>query len=110
MLTVAIKNEYAEILATFGELQNSIELALQRFLIEQITTKIIELNQRKVMYQDKYGTDYLIFSQRIIEDENFIQQIEADISKTWEIDLADWEFCHRGIQDWTQKLQSILPI
>jgi hypothetical protein len=34
--------------------------------------------------------------------------VEAKISKTWELDLADWEFCHKGIEDWTKKLQAIL--
>ena len=41
-------------------------------------------------------------------DEEFIKSVEVKISKTWEVDLADWEFCHKGIEDWTRKLQDIL--
>jgi hypothetical protein len=52
--------------------------------------------------------DYLAFSQRIAEDEKFVNQIEATLDKMWEIDLADWEFCYKGIEDWTKKLQNIL--
>ena len=45
---------------------------------------------------------------RLSEDEEFVDKIESTISKTWEIDLAEWEFCYKGIEDWTGKLQNIL--
>jgi len=108
MLTVSIKKEYADILSTFGEPQKAIDLALQRYSIEQITAKIVELRQKEAMYQLKYGMDYPTFTQRLTEDELFSEQVEASVNKMWEFDLADWEFCYKGVQDWTQKLQTIL--
>lgn len=108
MLTVSIKNEHAEMLAAFGSPQKSIDLALQRYLIEQITAKVAELRQKEANYQTKYGMDYPTFTQRITEDEDFITQVETNVNKMWEIDLADWEFCYKGIDDWTHKLQTIL--
>jgi glycerol dehydrogenase-like iron-containing ADH family enzyme len=80
MLTVSIKKEYADILTTFGEPQKAIDLALQRFSIEQITTKIAELRQKEAVYQLKYGMDYPTFTQRIAEDELFINQVKASAS------------------------------
>ncbi|MCK4316759.1 MAG: hypothetical protein KAX24_13405, partial [Anaerolineae bacterium] len=59
-------------------------------------------------FQAKYGCDYGVFVERTASDEEFLQEIEATISKTWELDLAEWEFCHKGIEDWTQRLQIIL--
>jgi hypothetical protein len=108
MKTIAVQDKYADVLTTFGDLQESVNTVLQRYTIEQVTTKINELRQRNERYQARYGLDYLTFSQRVAEDETFIEHLETNVSKTWEIDLADWEFCYKGIDDWTQKLQEIL--
>ncbi len=108
MTTVAIKDKYVEALAALGNLQEAVDIALQRYAIEQITAKVNELRHRDIKYQIKYGCDYSTFSKRIAEDEAFVQQIEANVNKMWEVDLADWEFCHKGIADWAQKLQAIL--
>lgn len=108
MATVSIKDEYVELLSAFGDVGAALELAIQRYTIEQITAKVAELRQRDAKYRAKYGTDYPTFAQRCAEDETFIEGVEANGEKMWEIDLADWEFCHKGVEDWTQKLQSIL--
>ena len=110
MTTIAVQDKYAEVLATFGDLQDSINIALQRYTIEQITTKINELRRRNVKYREQYGLDYPVFYRRIANDEKFVEYIESDVSKTWEIDVADWEFCYKGMNDWTRKLQDILLI
>jgi hypothetical protein len=108
MVTVSIKDEYVEILTAFGELQAAIDLALKRYTIEQITAKVDELRQRDAVYQAKYGRDYPAFAQCVAEDETFVKSIESQGNKLWEVDLADWEFCYKGMQDWMYKLQNIL--
>src|SRR5437867_13104686 len=108
MVTVSIKDAYAEVLTAFGELQEAIDLALKRYTIEQITAKVDELRQRDAMYRAKYGRDYPTFAHGVAGDEQLVNHIEARVDKMWEIDLADWEFCYKGIQDWIQKLQTIL--
>ena len=108
MHSILIKDEYAEIFSTLGDLQATIDTALQRYAIEQITQKINDLRKRDADYADKYGATYPDFSERIAVDLDFLNQVEQTIDKTWEIDLADWEFCHKGVEDWMQKLQHIL--
>lgn len=108
MTTVVVKDKYVEALAAFGDLETAIDLALQRYTIEQVTAKVAQLRQRVTEYETKYGMDYPTFEQRVATDESFVDQIEATTSKTWELDLADWEFCHLGIKDWTLKLEKIL--
>lgn len=108
MTTVTIQDKYVEALTVLGDIQAAVDLALQRYTIEQITAKIAQLRQRAEVYQTKYGLDYSTFVQRLAEDESFVQHVEANITSTWEIDLADWEFCTKGIEDWTNKLQTIL--
>jgi len=108
MTTIAVQKKYADILTAFGDLQESVNTALQRYTIEQIISKVNELRQRNSKYLNRYGIEYPAFSVRIAEDEEYIEHIESNINKTWEIDLADWEFCYKGIDDWTRKLQDIL--
>lgn len=108
MVTVSIKDEYVEVLSALGDLQVAMDLAIQRYTIEQITAKVAELRQKNARYHEKYGMDYLTFNQHVSSDEAFINNLESKVTNLWEIDLADWEFCYKGIEDWTRKLQSIL--
>ncbi|PSN10040.1 hypothetical protein C7293_29525 [filamentous cyanobacterium CCT1] len=108
MQSISIKDEYAEVFSTLGDLQSTIDLALQRYAIEKITQKINELRQQDDGYAAKYGMGYTDFSAKVSTDIEFVNHVEHAIEKTWEIDLANWEFCHRGIEDWMQKLQTIL--
>ncbi|MGF1518387.1 MAG: hypothetical protein ACFCVB_11355 [Nodosilinea sp.] len=108
MQSISIKDEYAEVFSTLGDLQTTIDTALQRYAIEKITQKINELRQQDEGYATKYGLGYGDFSAKTSTDIEFVNHVEQSIEKTWEIDLANWEFCHRGIEDWMQKLQVIL--
>jgi hypothetical protein len=107
MTTITIPDKYVETLRTLGNIDAAVSLAVQRYTIEQITTKINTLRQKADHYQARYGMDYPAFYERLA-DEEFVTQLEADGYTTWEIDQADWEFCHEGIQDWTATLQRIL--
>jgi hypothetical protein len=106
--TVSVKDEYVEVFTALGDLQGTVDAALQRYAIEQISQKIAEFRQKDEDYGAKYGVSYLEFAEKTSIDPDFVSSIEQTINKTWEIDLADWEFCHKGIEDWMQKLQHIL--
>ena len=108
MTTVTVQNKFTEILATFGDVQESVNTAVQRYTIEQITNKITELRRKDEEFQKKYSLEYSAFARRTSEDEGFVKTVETNISKTWEADLLEWEFCHKGVEDWTKKLQDIL--
>jgi lipase chaperone LimK len=108
MVTVAIQDKYAETLGALGDVQTAVDLAVQRHAIEQVTVKVAELRRRAAGYQARYGMDYAQFTQRVATDEQYVRDIEARVSKLWEADLADWEFCTLGIQDWTNHLQRLL--
>ena len=108
MVTVAIQDKYVEMLNVLGDVQAAVDLALQRYTIEQVTAKLSELRRREAGYRAKYGLDYPTFAQRTATDEGFVHKVETQVSKVWEVDLADWEFCYKGIQDWTQRLQTLL--
>jgi aromatic ring hydroxylase len=108
MVTIAIQDKYAEMLGALGDVQTAVDLALQRYAIEQVTAKLAELRRRAADYRARYGMDYPAFAQRTATEERYVHDIETRVSKLWEADLADWEFCYQGIQDWTQHLQQLL--
>lgn len=108
MVNVAIHEKYIQTLKVFGDLQQSVEKAIQRYAVDQITEKIAELQQRANTYHSKYEMEYATFERRITEDVAFVEHIEQHITPTWELDLADWEFCEKGIEDWARKLTTIL--
>ena len=108
MVQIAVQEKYIQTLQVFGDLQHTVEKAIQRYAVEQITEKIAELQQRAKTYRTKYDMEYALFEQRIAEDTAFVERIENQITPMWELDLADWEFCEKGIDDWTRKLTMIL--
>jgi hypothetical protein len=108
MVNIAVHEKYIQTLQVFGDPQQTVEKAIQRYAVEQITDKIAELQQRSRVYQERYGLDYAQFERRVAEDRAFVEQIEQQVSPTWELDFADWEFCERGIDDWTRTLTTIL--
>lgn len=105
---VAVSERYVEILSPLGELGEIVDSALQRYAIDRIANRIADLRRRDRGFQTKYGCDYETFIERTASDEEFVRKVEATISKTWELDLAEWEFCHKGIEDWTKRLETIL--
>lgn len=111
MASALIKNQYSDILNSFGkDLQSAVDTALQKYLIELITIKITEMRKQELMFETKYKCNYITFSQQTAINEDFILHIEQNINKMWESELAEWEFCHKGIDDWTKQLQNILLI
>ena len=58
MTTVTVQNKFAEILASFGDVEESVNAAVQRYTIEQITNKITEL--RLKMWNFRRNTSWNI--------------------------------------------------
>jgi len=98
MTTITISDKYAEALRALGDVQMAVDLALQRYTIEQITAKIASLRQRAHAYEIKYGLDYSTFARRIAREESFVREIEATGNPLWERDQADWEFCIKALK------------
>ena len=108
VMTVAVPAKYREILSPLGDIQQLVNEALRRYALEQVADKIAELRAREEAWEEKYGCDYETFVEKVSTDEDFVKHIEQTINPTWEIDLAEWEFCHKGVKDWTQHLQALL--
>jgi len=106
---IIINDKYANVISSFNtDLQSAVDLALQRYLIDCLTARIADLRKKDNIFKDRYGCEYNTFFQMISEDEEYVNYIEREINNLWETDQANWEFCHKGIDDWTKELQNIL--
>jgi hypothetical protein len=109
MKTVEIDDNYIKLLEPFNDLQGTVNLAVKKFIIENLTQKIIELSNQNKFFKEKYDSEYVEFCNKVSSDENYLDYIENKRGiLNWELDLTDWEFCIKGIEDWKQKLQNIL--
>lgn len=109
MVTVSINDKYVETLKSFTDIQTATDTALRKYLVDLISTKIVELSTKNTLYTQKYSLDFSTFSTKVSSDENFITNLEQDLKfKNWENDLIDWEFNYKGIDDWKLRLQNIL--
>ncbi len=108
MTTIAVDDKIAGTLSQFGDLQESVNAALQRYTIDQISARIQSLHRKCNEFESKYGLKYEVFAKRTAEDEAFVAEVEKSIDNLWETDLTDWEFCMKGINDWTEELKRIL--
>jgi len=63
------------------------------------------LRSQSERYAAKNACDYDTFVKQRATDETFVKRIESEVDITWELDLIEWEFSHKGIDDWTRKLR-----
>ncbi len=110
MQTILVKEKYLETLSALGNVETEVEHALQRYTVEQVAAKITQLRQRAQGYEERYRLSYAAFVEQTSQDEAFVQALEATGHTMWEIDLAEWEFCQKGVEDWTRQLHAILQV
>ena len=111
MITVSVEDKYVETIKPFTDIQTATNIALKRYIIDLVSTKLMEFSKKNINYNKKYNLDFETFSEKIISDENYISQLEQQKDfKNWETDLMDWEFNYKGINDWNRKLKNILTV
>jgi hypothetical protein len=70
--SAVIKNNYIEVLYSFGkDLQSAVGTALQKYLIDLITSKIAELRKKELLFEAN--------SQNISESEEFVINISIPV-------------------------------
>lgn len=107
-MVVTIEDKFVSALEALGDLQEATNIALRRYAVEMIGDKIASLQAKDKEWEEKYGYDYDSFVERISNDLEFVTRLHRE-HPTWEADLIDWEFCHKGMKDWTQELEKIPP-
>ena len=107
MTTLTIDIKYADILRSFGNLEEIVEKALYEYVLKQINERIEKYQQEIQPFEVKYGMPYETFLDRIMSDDAFVKSL-WDADPTWKTDLPVWEYYAEGLAEWRGRLQNIL--
>ncbi|MCD4791859.1 MAG: hypothetical protein K8R54_01400 [Bacteroidales bacterium] len=111
MTTITVNDKYIETIKSFTDIETATNIAFKRYVIDLITTKLMDLSTKDKIYKKKYNLDFEAFAEKVATNEDYISELEQKKDfRNWEDDLIDWKFNYKGIKDWKQKLQNILAI
>lgn len=109
METIGLSQRYSEIFRAFSmDPEKAVEQALQRYAVTLISDKIDEFKRRDREFQEKYACEFEEFAKRTATDTEYIEKLEKGGRLMWESDIAEWEFCRKGVADWTERLTRML--
>ena len=72
MITVPIKDAYAEVLDPLGP---SVEEVVRQLAINRANERLIDLQRRLAVWQDKYQCSYELFAYRTATDEEYVAEL-----------------------------------
>ncbi len=106
-LTVPIHQNINDILSVVGQPEMVILDALRRYLLDICWQRIEQAEQKIATYEQRYGTIYDIFNQRVTTDEIFL----GNLNKTypmWEADAIEWLYRLEEARAWRKRSETIL--
>ena len=106
MPTVTIRREYVELLKVFGGVEEVVDKALKKYLIDVATSRIEKSKAKIRKFERKYGLSLEDFKEKIT-DPQFLKDIENK-NPTWEEDYEEWEYWSRELEEWMKRLKNIL--
>jgi hypothetical protein len=106
MATVTVSDEYTDIFAPLGDVQQAVDEALKRYAMEKISEHIADLRRKIRAWEEEYGCSYETFYARVTADEDYVGRLRQ-ISPTWERDFQQWEFYVEELREWIARLESI---
>jgi len=108
MATVALAERYLSTLRVFGKIDELVNQAVERYLIDRIAERIRLARSKVVEYERAYdGQNYAVFSRRVQLDEDYYNQVRQ-ANPLWEQDMLVWEYWDQEAREWTNRLNDIL--
>ncbi|MEW6095219.1 MAG: hypothetical protein AB1567_01645 [bacterium] len=105
--SIAVKEEYLDIMKIFGDIQDQANFAFRHFIIDRICEKIDTCQKSIQEYESKYQMKYSEFQEKVSMNEEFVKKLNRT-HPTWENDLIIWEAHNTELERWKNYLNSIL--
>ncbi len=109
MTTLTIDIKHADILQSFGNLEEIVEKALYDYAIKRINERIEKYQQEAQLFETKYGMPYESFFDRIMSDDEFVKNLWG-ADPTWKTDLPVWKYYAEGLAEWHGRLKNIYRV
>ena len=107
MTTLTLQAKYVDALEAIGNLDDVLEQAVRQYASKKIQGRIDEIQTKVQAFEAKYGMSYAEFNRRVMRDTDFSAELWAK-DPTWEIDFSAWEHYTKGLQEWRQRLNTLL--
>jgi len=104
---VPVQQSMNEVLQALGDPQIVAVSALRRYLVDVCWQRVEQAKRQIVRYEQKYGTTYEQFNQRVGTDETFLEAVNRK-HPTWEADAIEWQYRLEELQTWQKRLENIL--
>lgn len=106
MPTITIEKDYLEILDALGSVNAIVEDAIRKYLIDKCVERI-EKSKRKIEeFEKKYNCNYAEFIETISNEES-LKEVE-ETKSSWELDITEWEYWGKELEEWKTRLEDIL--
>ena len=106
MTTLTLDPKYVDILQAFGNLEDTVEEAIHRYVVERINERIEKARREILILEAKYGMPYQQFYERVTTDEAFVETLE-DTQLMWELDWHTWEYYVEVLAEWLGRLEKL---
>ncbi len=106
MTTLTIDIKHADILQSFGNLEEIVEEAVHNYAIKRINERIENARQEVLSFEAKYGMTYEEFHAGITGDLEFLKNLRKD-HPIWERDFNVWEYYVEELTEWLNRLKTI---
>jgi hypothetical protein len=83
--------------------------ALRHYLLEVCLQRIERAERQIAAYQQRYGSNYETFSQKVASDEAFLEATSRTYPM-WEADAIEWEYRVDEAKAWRERSGMILRV
>ncbi len=108
MSTVAIRDEFVELLSVLGDVESEVDDALRRYLLDRASERMEHCRKEIRHFEQVYGRSFDDFTTTITSEDNpLLDQIERQ-HLTWEADYNAWETYVQELERWKKRLSDLL--
>ena len=109
MEALRIDERYRRVLEGFGDVQEAVQEAVRRFIIDKFSERIEHCRKEIEHFEWKYGCMYEQFVEKIGTDDSpgFIKELDNK-QPFWEADFNLWETYVEELEDWRERVREFL--
>lgn len=110
MSNVAIREEFAELLSVFGNLESEVDDALRRYILDRASERMERCREEIRRFEQVYGHSFNDFATALASETSpLLDEIERR-HPTWEADYNTWETYAQEFERWKKRVSGLLTM
>lgn len=108
MSTIAIRDEFAELLSVLGNVESEVDDALRRYLLDRASERMDRCREEIQHLEQVYSLSFDdLVAALASEDSPLLDKIERQ-HPTWEADYNTWETYTQELERWKKRVFDLL--